>query len=62
MKFSMDQDHLTVEMLIAVIARSPIVIAPPAPRLPTGFGDIDLAILNWIATEARLSRRIFALM
>jgi hypothetical protein len=62
MTFSMDQDQPTVEMLAAAIARSPIVIARPAPRLPAGFGDIDVAILNWIAAEARFRRRIFALM
>jgi hypothetical protein len=59
----MDWDHFTLQALLAAIARSPIVVAPPAPpRLPAGFEDIDVAILNWIAAEARLSRRVFALM
>ncbi len=59
---SMDQHQLTLETLLAAIACSPIMIARPAPRLPAGFEDIDMAILNWIAAEARLSRRVFVLM
>jgi hypothetical protein len=59
---SMDHDQLTVETLLAAIACSPIMIARPAPRLPAGFDDIDVAILNWIGAEARLSRRVFVLM
>jgi hypothetical protein len=59
---SMDQHQLTVETLLAAIACSPIMIARPAPRLPAGFDDIDVAILNWIGAEARLSRRVFVLM
>jgi hypothetical protein len=62
MTFSMDQDQPTVEMLVAAIARSPIVVARPPLRLPAGFEDIDVAILDWIAAEARLNRRIFAFM
>lgn len=58
----MDQHQPTVETLLATIACSPIVIARPAPRLPAGFEDIDVAILNWIAAEARLSRRVLVLM
>jgi hypothetical protein len=59
---SMDQDQSTVEALIAAIARSPIVVARPAARLPAGFDDVDVAILNWIAAEARLGHRIFTMM
>jgi hypothetical protein len=45
-----------LETLAAVIARSPIVVADPAlrrARLPAGFDAVDLAILDWIATEGR---------
>jgi hypothetical protein len=59
---SMDQDQPTVETLAAVIARSPIVVARPASRLPAGFDDVDVAILNWIAAEARLRHRVFTMM
>ena len=46
-----------VETLIAVIARSQIVVArPPRRRLPAGFDDVDIAILNWIAAEGRRAR------
>ncbi len=58
----MNQDQPTLETLVETIERSPIVVARRAPRLPAGFDDVDLAILNWIAAEARLSNRIFTMM
>jgi hypothetical protein len=39
-----------------VIAHSQIVVEQPrrpAPRLPAGFDDVDLAVLDWIAAEGR---------
>ncbi len=41
--------------LAAVIARSQIVVADrSAPRrLPAGFDDVDVAILDWIVAESR---------
>lgn len=57
-----------VEMLAAVIARSEIVVArvlaQPAARrrLPTGFEEVDIAILDWIAAEGRRVGRSFARM
>ena len=48
--------------LAAVIARSQIVVAAlvmdrPLLRddrqLPAGFGDVDIAVLEWIAAEGR---------
>jgi hypothetical protein len=49
-----------VETLAAVIARSEIVVArvvaQPAGRrrrLPDGFEEVDIAILDWIAREGR---------
>jgi hypothetical protein len=56
-----DHDRAGLEALAAAIAHSPIVLPRPAPLLPAGFGEIDLAILNWIAAEARQLRR-FALI
>ena len=49
--------------LAAVIARSPIVAARllarlgPVRRLPAGFEDVDVAILDWIAAEGRRAGR-----
>jgi hypothetical protein len=56
MQLGKDQQFANVGTLAAVIARSQIVVeAPrrPAPRLPAGFDDVDLAVLDWIAAEGR---------
>ena len=50
-----------LDRIVAVIARSPIVVsglctAEPGARLaalPDYFDEVDLAILDWIAAEAR---------
>jgi hypothetical protein len=62
MKLAMDQDRSMLEMLAAAITRSPIVVARPPTRLPAGFEDIDVAILDWIVAEAQRIRRRFAFM
>jgi hypothetical protein len=62
MKLSTDQDSLTVEALVAAIARSPIILARPATLLPAAFEEVDVAILNWIAAEARHMRHAVVLM
>ena len=56
-----------IEALTLAIANSPIVVASvvsqaasaetPRARLPAGFDDADLAILHWIAEEARRAGR-----
>ena len=56
MKCPMDQNPSAVETLAAAIARSPIVVLPPATLLPAGFEEVDVAILNWLAAEARRMR------
>jgi hypothetical protein len=51
-----------LETLAAVIACSPIIVAraPAQGHLPAGFEAVDLAILGWIAAEARrLNPRYF---
>jgi hypothetical protein len=53
MMLSIDQDRVTLEMLAATIAHSPIVVAGAAKLLPEGFDGVDLAILDWIVAEAR---------
>jgi hypothetical protein len=61
MRPSNDQDGIAVETLVAAVARSPIIVPRPAVLLPPGFDAVDVAILDWIAAEAR-QRRSFALM
>jgi hypothetical protein len=62
-----------LETLAAVIARSPIVVrqvivrqvlvqAAAHGRLPAGFEEVDIAILDWIAAEGRRVGRRFARM
>lgn len=62
MKCSTDQDRLAVGTLVAAIARSPIVAPSSVGRLPAGFDDIDVIILDWIAAEGRRIGRGFAAM
>lgn len=55
-------------VIIAVIAHSQIVVAPAAhyrpladhPPLPPGFGEVDVAVLEWIAAEGRRVGRAIA--
>ena len=62
-----------LETLAAVIARSPIVVrqvimrqvlaqVAARGRLPAGFEEVDIAILDWIAAEGRRVGRRFARM
>ncbi len=48
-----DEQYSDLETLAAVIARSQIVVAERMPRrrLPAGFDEVDIAILDWIAAE-----------
>ena len=62
MKRPMDQNTVTLETIAATIAGSPIVVVPPVTLLPAGFGEVDVAILNWLAGEAARMRGGFALM
>lgn len=70
MTMAMKAQRPDLKTLAAVIARSQIVVVrvmvrivarPRASRgLPAGFDSVDVAILDWIASERR--RRDFALM
>jgi hypothetical protein len=53
MMFPTDQNSLESEARIAMATRPQIAVAPPtpAPELPSGFDDVDLAILDWIVAE-----------
>ena len=58
MELLTDQDCASMEALAAAIERSPIVVPRPATLLPAGFDAVDIAILNWIAAEARQLRGV----
>ena len=65
MKLLVDQNRRTLETLTALIARSPIVVAASAKSaalFPAGFDEVDVAILDWIATEGRRLGRSFVRM
>jgi hypothetical protein len=53
MELAADTHDVMLQALTATIARSQIVVWRPAAPLPAGFDDVDVAILNWIAAEAR---------
>jgi hypothetical protein len=54
-------DFPDLNTLAAVIAHSQIVVETPAADrplvghrpLPAGFGEVDMAVLEWIAAEGR---------
>jgi hypothetical protein len=48
-----DQDGLSLETLVSSIALSPIVGPQATQSLPASFEEVDVAVLNWIAAEAR---------
>jgi hypothetical protein len=58
------EQHTDLETLSAVIAHSQIVVADRTSRrrLPAGFDDVDIAILDWIAAEGRRAGRSFVRM
>jgi hypothetical protein len=58
----MEKEANRLFALVFAVAHSPIVLRSPALPLPAGFGDVDLEILNWIATEAGELRRRCRLM
>jgi hypothetical protein len=51
-----------VDTLAAVIAHSQIVVAAPRVRLPAGFDEVDIAVLDWIVAEGHRVGRNFAPM
>lgn len=60
-----DEHYTDIETLAAAIARSPIVVVEPAVRrrrMPAGFDETDVAILDWIATEGRRAGGSFVRM
>jgi hypothetical protein len=58
-------DRADLDLLVAVIAHSQIILRERAgrtPGLPASFDDVDLAVLDWIADEGRRIGRSFAQM
>ncbi len=56
MKPCRDQNGLALETLVAIIAHSQIVVvqpAKPASRLPAGYDEVDISILDWIAAQGQ---------
>jgi hypothetical protein len=60
-----DQEPVDLATLAAVIARSQIIVREAVQsrrRLPSGFDDVDVAILDWIAAEGRRAGQSFVRM
>jgi hypothetical protein len=55
-------DRPDIETLAAVIAHSQIIVAAPTRCLPPRYGDIEVAILEWIAAEGRRAGRSYVRM
>lgn len=55
-------DRSLLQAILAIIGRSPIAVARPAPAfdLPDGFTEVDVAVLDWIAAEGRRLGRGYA--
>jgi ABC-type phosphate transport system auxiliary subunit len=65
MKLSRDQNGLALETLAAMIVHSQIVVAQPAKpasRLPAGFDEVEISILDWIAAEGQCIGHSFVRM
>jgi hypothetical protein len=62
MTMSTIADQPDVYTLVAVIARSQIVVTAPVTRLPADYDDTDVAILDWLASEGRRVRRALVWM
>jgi hypothetical protein len=58
----MNQDRLILEALSATIARSPIMVAHQAVRLPPGYDEVEIVVLQWIAAEGRRIGRAIPVM
>jgi hypothetical protein len=50
--------NLDIATITSAIERSDIVVAAAAERLPAGYDQIDVAVLRWIVSEGRRTRRV----
>jgi len=65
MKLAENQVSPDLSMLTTAIAHSQIVVksrAATEQRLPSGFDDVDILIMEWIVGEGRHARRRFSHM
>ena len=70
MKPAINQQRVDLATLLAAIGHSPILVAQttqrrqlaPCRRLPEGFDQADIAVLEWIAGEGRRAGRTLLLM
>jgi hypothetical protein len=53
MKVLIGRERSLLEAILALIGRSPIAVTRAAAQLPAGFTRTDVAVLEWIAAEAR---------
>ncbi|HEY1746937.1 MAG TPA: hypothetical protein VGG11_09275 [Xanthobacteraceae bacterium] len=53
MKILIGQDRSLLQAIFALIGRSPIAVAKVKANLPEGYGEVDGAILDWIANDVR---------
>jgi hypothetical protein len=58
----MDRTQADLHTLVSVVSRSPILVSAPAPLLPAGLDEVDLAVLDWIVAHVRRAERTFPLM
>jgi hypothetical protein len=61
-QMAINENPPDLDTLAAVIAHSQIVVVDRVRRLPAGFDDVDVAILDWIAAEGRRAGRSYARM
>lgn len=50
--------NLDIATITSVIKRSDILVAAAAERLPAGYDQVDVAVLRWIVSDGRRSRRV----
>ena len=48
-----DQDGLSLETVVSIIALSPLVEPQATRLLPAGFEEVDVTVLKWIAAEVQ---------
>lgn len=56
------ESTLDLRMIAALIETSPIHVRRAGSRLPPGYDDLDIAVLDWIVGHAQGSRRIYTAM
>ena len=55
---SKKKDDLTLERPVVLVQVALAKQDKPAPCFPTGFEDVDIAVLDWIVTETAAKRML----